>query len=182
MLAECRFSRIPRNFLVYAKAGCGSIRVAGMGRLEPAGPEWPVTAYIYLEAVEGVSVEYQDSTEARMRANVPCGYYPAGRMVYLNVDALKSIRRRSEQVLRQREAVSRNFNSTDGQLEDFCLQLPIFVKSDAAVADRQLEPPRTAGAGVHVKNVLPPVNLRLVRMTVKDCRKPCGRGIEVKPA
>jgi hypothetical protein len=33
-----------------------------------------------------------------MRVKVTCGYYPAGHMVYLNVDALKSIPRRSEQV------------------------------------------------------------------------------------
>jgi carboxypeptidase C (cathepsin A) len=31
-------------------------------------------------------------TEAKMRANVTWGYYPAGHMVYLNVDALKSFR------------------------------------------------------------------------------------------
>ena len=31
-------------------------------------------------------------TESKMRANVTWGYYPAGHMVYLNVDALKSFR------------------------------------------------------------------------------------------
>ena len=31
-------------------------------------------------------------TEAKMRGNVTWGYYPAGHMVYLNVDALKSLR------------------------------------------------------------------------------------------
>ena len=32
-------------------------------------------------------------TESKMRANVTWGYYPAGHMVYLNVDALKDFRR-----------------------------------------------------------------------------------------
>jgi carboxypeptidase C (cathepsin A) len=32
-------------------------------------------------------------TESKMRANVTWGYYPAGHMVYLNVDALKEFRR-----------------------------------------------------------------------------------------
>jgi carboxypeptidase C (cathepsin A) len=31
-------------------------------------------------------------TESKMRSNVTWGYYPAGHMVYLNVDALKTFR------------------------------------------------------------------------------------------
>ena len=31
-------------------------------------------------------------TDARLRGNVQFGYYPAGHMVYLNVEALKTFR------------------------------------------------------------------------------------------
>lgn len=72
-----------------------------------------------------------------------------------------------------------DWGDSDGQFEDFGLELPIFVDLDTAAGDGELESSWSAGAGVHVENAFVAADFRFVAVTVEDCGESGCCGIEI---